>query len=121
MWTFVKGLTATTPLSAIGNMENHFQALLDRFSLGLIIAGKNRKIRYANPKAFKLLDVQAKALQNKIADEVLTPELLRAKGVTVDWLDVPGADPEKSMGEGGQRTRQPDLSVGRNQAQFQHG
>ncbi|MEE8259256.1 MAG: response regulator, partial [Sphingomonadales bacterium] len=96
MWTFVKGPTATTPLSAIGNMENHFQALLDRFSLGLIIAGKNRKIRYANPKAFKLLDVQAKALQNKIADEVLTPELLRAKGVTVDWLDVPGAGPEKS-------------------------
>ncbi len=96
MWTFVKGPTTTTPLSAIGNMENHFQALLDRFSLGLIIAGKNQKIRFANPIAVKLLDVPAKSLQNKIADEVLTPKLLRAKGVTVEWLDVPGADPEKN-------------------------
>ncbi|MCH8348601.1 MAG: PAS domain-containing protein, partial [Proteobacteria bacterium] len=96
MWTFAQAGVSATPLAAIGNMEDHFQALLDRFSLGLVITGKNKKIRYANPFATELLGVKPKAIHNKDAEEVFSAKLLRAKNLTVDWLDIPGAEDEKS-------------------------
>ncbi|MCH8322706.1 MAG: response regulator [Proteobacteria bacterium] len=96
MWTFAQAGVSATPLAAVGNMEDHFQALLDRFSLGLVITGKNKRIRYANPFATELLGVKPKAIHNKDAEEVFSAKLLRAKNLTVDWLDIPGAEDGKS-------------------------
>jgi two-component system cell cycle sensor histidine kinase/response regulator CckA len=96
MWTFAEAGVSATPLAAIGNMEDHFQALLDRFSLGLVIAGRDNKIRYANPFATELLGVKPKAIQNQDAEGVFSAKTLRARNLTVDWLDIPGAEDEKS-------------------------
>lgn len=92
LWNFVAKDPALGPLSTIGNIENYFQALLDQFSLGLVIRDDEGKIRYANPKSAELLEIDQAEVRGKASDKVFTPAMLRKNKVHIDWLDI--ADPK---------------------------
>ncbi len=96
LWCFVARDPGLGPLSTIGNIENYFQALLDQFSLGLLIRDSESKIRYANPKATELLDVDLAKIRGKDAGKVFTPAVLRKNKVNIDWLKIPEAGGKKA-------------------------
>ncbi len=96
LWNFVAKDPALGPLSTIGNIESYFQALLDQFSLGLVIRDDEEKIRYANPKAADLLGVGQAEVRGKTSGKIFTPEMLRKNKVHIDWLDVPDPKGKKA-------------------------
>ena len=96
LWVFSEGRDTSETLSALGDMEGHFKALLDRFSLGLVIRDEHGIIRYINPHATRLLKLEFKDMKGKKAVEILTPEFLKLENVTVEWLDLPASDKQKS-------------------------
>lgn len=88
LWNFVTKDPALGPLSTIGNIENYFQALLDQFSLGLVIRDDEGKIRYANPKSADLLSINQAEVRGKPSEKVFTPAMLRKNKVHIDWLNI---------------------------------
>lgn len=88
LWSFIAKDPALGPLSTIGNIENYFQALLDQFSLGLVIRDDEGKIRYTNPKSVELLEIDPAEVRGKASDKVFTPTMLRKNKVHIDWLDI---------------------------------
>ena len=92
LWVFSEGRDKSQSLSALGDIEGYFKALLDRFSLGLVIRDERGIVRYANPHATRLLSLQPNDLKGKKATEILTPEYLKLEKLTIDWMDLPGPD-----------------------------
>lgn len=95
LWDFSEGRDESDSLSSLGDMESYFQALLDRFALGLVIRDERGVISYANQQATQLLHLDFKDLKGRKVSEVLSPEFLKHENLTIEWLDMPSPDKQK--------------------------
>jgi len=88
VWTFAEDRPEGNPLAQLGNLEGAFHFLLDRFSAGLVIAEADGTMRYANPTALRLLELASRDLKGKTAAEAVGPDVLRERGLHLEWLPL---------------------------------